>query len=106
MYPARVRRCRRLLAAAGLAALAALPAAAREVSFPMPLDHAFVRERVVADLFDGPGESAKVSADASGCNEVALARPRLSGRGGLLRLAADFDASLGFGFAGWCWTGT
>jgi hypothetical protein len=106
MYPARVRRRRRLLAAAVLAGLAADPAAAREVSFPMPLDLAFVRERVVSDLFDGPGESAKVSADATGCNEVALARPKLSGRDGLLHLATDFDASLGFGFGGWCWTGT
>ena len=46
-----------LLLAAALAALAAAPASARVVDFPLQLDHAFVRQRMVETLFDGEGET-------------------------------------------------
>lgn len=94
------------IAAAALASLAALPAAAREVDFPMQLDHAFVRQRVVEYLFDGPEESTQVLREGSGCNEVVLSHPKLSGRDGLLHLVADFDATLGAGIGDWCLNAT
>jgi hypothetical protein len=90
----------------GVAALAATPASARVVEFPMPLDHAFVRQRVLETLFDGPGETTRVWRDPSQCNDVVLAHPRLSGRDGKLHLVADFDTKLGAPVGSWCLNAT
>jgi len=93
-------------ACAALAALAAAPASARVVEFPMPLDHAFVRQRVVEALFDGPGETTRVWRDPSQCNDVVLAHPRVSGRDAKLHLVADFDTKLGAPVGSWCLNAT
>jgi hypothetical protein len=98
-------RVLRLALAAGLA-IAALPASARVVEFAMPLDHAFVRQRVVETLFDGPGETTRAWRDASQCNEITLARPKLSGRDAKLHLVADFDTKLGAPVGNWCLNAT
>jgi hypothetical protein len=78
-----------------LAVLAAAPARARVVEFPIQLDLGFVRQRMVETLFDGEGESTRVWRDASQCNDVGLAHPKLSERDGKLHVIADFDAKLG-----------
>jgi soluble lytic murein transglycosylase-like protein len=95
----------RALALAWLA-LAAAPARARVVEFPLGLDHAFVRQRVVETLFDGEGETTRVWRDASQCNDVMLAHPRLSGRDGKLHIVADFEAKLGAPMGSWCLNAT
>ena len=100
---AAVRACS---ARARAVALAAAPASARVVEFPMPLDHAFVRQRVVETLFDGAGRDHARISDASQCNEVVLAHPQLSGRDGKLHLVADFDAKLGAPVGNWCLNAT
>jgi hypothetical protein len=88
--------------ALALIALAAAPASARVVDFPLQLDHAFVRQRMVETLFDGEGETTRAWRDASHCNEVKLAHPRLSARDGKLHVVADFDAKLGAPVGNWC----
>jgi hypothetical protein len=90
----------------GLASQSAAPASARVVEFPIPLDHAFVRQRVVETLFDGPGETTRVWRDPSQCNDVVLAHPRLSGRDAKLHLVADFDTKLGAPVGNWCLNAT
>jgi soluble lytic murein transglycosylase-like protein len=97
---------RRRWACAALVALAATPASARVVEFPMPLDLAFVRQRVLETLFDGPGETTRVWRDPSQCNDVVLAHPKLSGRDGKLHLVADFDTKLGAPVGSWCLNAT
>ena len=88
--------------ALALIALAAAPASARVVDFPLSLDHAFVRQRMIETLFDGEGETTRVWRDASHCNDVMLAHPRLSARDGKLHVVADFDAKLGAPVGNWC----
>jgi hypothetical protein len=97
-------RVLRLAFAAGLALAA--PASARVVEFPIPLDHAFVRQRVVETLFNGPDETTRVWRDPSQCNDVVLAHPRLSGRDAKLHLVADFDTKLGAPVGNWCLNAT
>jgi hypothetical protein len=100
-------RPRRLAAAfLALAGLAAAPAAARVIEFPLPLDHAFVRQRMIETLFDGAGETTRVWRDPSQCNDVVLAHPRLSGREGKLHVVADFDTKLGAPVGNWCLNAT
>jgi NAD(P)H-dependent nitrite reductase small subunit len=89
-------------AACAIFTLAAAPAGARVVDFPLQLDHAFVRQRMVETLFDGEGETTRVWRDASRCNDVMLAHPRLSARDGKLHVVADFDAKLGAPVGNWC----
>ncbi|TMA34857.1 MAG: lytic transglycosylase domain-containing protein [Deltaproteobacteria bacterium] len=98
----------RRLAGAALAVLAAAPApaSARVVEFPIQLDLAFVRQRMVETLFDGANESTRVWHDTSQCNDVSLAHPRLSAREGKLHVVADFDAKLGAPVGNWCLNAT
>jgi hypothetical protein len=88
------------------AALAAPPASAREVEFPMQLDHEFVRQRMVETLFTGPDQSTRVLSDRAGCNDVVLSHPKLSGRDGKLHVVSDFDAKLGANVGNWCLNAT
>ena len=97
-------RVLRLAITASLALSA--PASARVVEFPIPLDHAFVRQRVVETLFNGPDETTRAWRDPSQCNEVVLAHPRLSGRDAKLHLVADFDTKLGAPVGSWCLNAT
>src|SRR5262245_28901701 len=103
--PARWRRSARV-ARVALALLASAPASARVVEFSMPLDHGFVRQRIVETLFDGAGETTRAWRDASQCNEVVLARPKVSGRDGKLHVVADFDTKLGAPVGSWCLNAT
>jgi soluble lytic murein transglycosylase-like protein len=96
----------RRLALAALALVAAVPAGARVVEVPIQLDLAFVRQRMVETLFDGENESTRVWRDASQCNDVGLAHPRLSERDGKLHVVADFDAKLGAPVGNWCLNAT
>jgi hypothetical protein len=100
------RPARRGLVAIALAVLAAAPARARVVEFPIRLDLGFVRQRMVETLFDGKDETTRVWRDASQCNDVALAHPKLSERGGQLHVVADFDARLGAPVGNWCLNAT
>jgi soluble lytic murein transglycosylase-like protein len=97
---------RRLALALALCALAAAPARARVVEFPLPVDLAFVRQRMIETLFDGKGETTNAWHDASQCNDVILAHPRLSARDGKLHVVADFDAKLGAPMGTWCLNAT
>lgn len=84
-----------------LAALAS-SATAREISFPIHLEHPFIRQLVVETLFTGEGESTRVWQDANKCNDIVLSKPRVSGRDGKLHLVADFNAKLGAAIGSWC----
>src|SRR5262245_32572928 len=94
------RALRRL--AVALIALAAAPASARVVEFPLQIDLGFVRQRMLETLFDGEGETTRVWRDPSQCNDLMLAHPRLSAREGQLHVVADFDAKVGAPGGNWC----
>jgi soluble lytic murein transglycosylase-like protein len=94
------------LVGVALFVLAAAPASARVIDFPIQLDLGFVRQRMVETLFDGDGESTRVWRDASQCNDVGLAHPKLSERDGKLHVVADFDAKLGAPVGNWCLNAT
>ncbi len=91
-----------LVCTALLGVAATSPGRAREVAFPLTLDHEFLRQRIVEELFRGPDESSEPIRDASGCSEVVLSQPTVSGSEDRLRLRTRFAAKLGAGTAGWC----
>lgn len=85
-----------------LALLSAAPASARVISFPMHLEHAFIRQLLLEEMFTGPGESAQIWQDESRCNNIVLSKPRIEGRDGRLHIITDFSAKLGAGVGSWC----
>jgi hypothetical protein len=93
------RRC--ALVAFALVA-AASPALARPLAVPIRLDHAFLRQQLVTQVFDEPGERTPAWRDPSGCTSVVLSEPELSHREGALHVLAKFDARLGIGIGGGC----
>ncbi len=100
------RRLAGICRAVALALLAAAPASARVVEFPIQLDLAFVRQRMVEALFDQPNERTRVWRDPSQCNEIVLSHPKLAERGGRLHVVADFEAKLGAPMGTWCLNAT
>lgn len=90
------------LALATFALLVAAPAHARVISFPMHLEHAFVRQLLITELFTGADESTRIWQDESRCNDIVLSKPKLVGRDGRLHLITDFNAKLGAAVGSWC----
>ncbi len=101
-----------LLCAAFLALLA-LPAhgATRAVDVPLHIDHAFLRQLLVAQVYTGPDQTARVWDDGSGCNVLTLSNPRVDAAGARLRVLSDGVARLGTAIGERClnvidWRGT
>jgi hypothetical protein len=98
---------RRALWLALLAADVALAGAAggREVRVPLELDHAFLREVLIAHHYTGPDRTAVPVDDGHGCQRLVLANPVFSaGEAGLLRLGNDADVVAGTWLGGRCWS--
>jgi soluble lytic murein transglycosylase-like protein len=85
-------------------------AAAREVVVPLTLDHAFVRQLLVRQVFTEPGPAARVWDDRTGCNFLLLRDPRVDAADGRLRIVAAGQARVGTAVGRRClvvldWTG-
>jgi Transglycosylase SLT domain len=101
------------MTAAAFACLLAAPAAAaaRQVSVPLPLDFAFIRQALLTQVFTGADQSTRVWDDGSGCNFLILSNPRVDGHDGRLRVTSDGRGRIGTAVGGSCltlfdWTGT
>ncbi len=73
-----------------------------DVTVPLMLDTAFLREAVVSQAYTDAGESARVWDDGSGCNHMVLSDPRVATAGGRLRLETRGEARVGTAFGSRC----
>lgn len=96
---------------AALLLLAGPAAAAREVVVPLPLDFAFLRQALLAQMYTGADRTARVWDDGSGCNFLILSDPQLSAAAGRLRVRSAGRARVGTAIGERCltlidWSGT
>lgn len=73
-----------------------------DVTVPLQLDTAFLREAVVSQAYTDAGESARVWDDGSGCNHMVLSDPRVATAGGRLRLETRGEARVGTALGSRC----
>lgn len=78
------------------------PAWARDVTFPIQLDHAFLRQLLVQQIYTAKGQTSVVWRDEQGCTELVLSQPEVKGSSGALRIVTRFDGKLGAGVGQWC----
>lgn len=78
------------------------PAGPREVTVPIRLDSAYLREVFVSQVFSGPGASARVWDDGSGCNYMVVSNPRISAGRGVINVLMDAEARVGQRIADHC----
>src|SRR5437867_944405 len=99
------------LRAAMLAAILVAPAAhARQVGFPLVVDHALLRATLAAQLGEAPDGSALLWGARGGCRSLVLRDLRVGPAAGRLRVSAQVAGRLGFRLLGFCfaplsWTG-
>ena len=85
-------------------AAAARAAGAREVSVPVRIDHTFLRQILVTQVFRQAGESVRTWDDGSGCNFLELAAPKVDEQEGKLRVTARVEARVGKAIGSKCLT--
>jgi len=85
-----------------LAAAPTQAAAPRQVRFPLLLDHAFVRNVLLEQVFTGEGQTARAWDDGRGCNRLDLSDPRVDSAGTNLRVVMRGAAVAGIAIAGRC----
>ncbi len=107
----RTRYARDVLRRLLLLLLLAAPAAARQVDVPLQLDHAFLRQALLAQVYTLQDHTARVWDDGSGCNAMVLSNPRVASAGERLRVTSDAVARIGTAVGERClnvvdWTGT
>ncbi len=74
----------------------------RYVTLPVQLDHEFLRQALLTQLYTGPGDSAVLWDDGSGCGYLKLRDPRVSTVAGRLRVVTRGEARVGYRIAGFC----
>jgi hypothetical protein len=74
----------------------------RTITVPLRVDDAFLRARLVEQLFTEAGERTPPWRDASGCTTVVLSEPTIASGEGAIHLGARFEATLGAGTGGFC----
>jgi hypothetical protein len=90
------------LAAALAPLLCATLSYAREVTVPMRLDLAFVRQALVQQIYTEPGEKAALWDDGTGCGWLDLYEPKVNVVDGRMRIVSRGDARIGTPLAGEC----
>jgi len=105
-----IRLPRASLPGALLLVLPAL-AAAHEVVVPVQLDHAFLRQALLTQVYTGPDHTARVWDDGSGCNFLILSDPQVEAAAGRLRIRSAGKARIGTAVGQSCltlldWTGS
>ena len=93
--------------------LLALPAGAatRDVEVPLQLDHPFLRQMLLHQVYTEADNTARVWDDGSGCNFMVLSNPRTHAAGNRLRVVSDGVARVGTAVGSKClnvidWSGT
>jgi soluble lytic murein transglycosylase-like protein len=86
-------------------------AAAREIVVPLQLDHAFLRQLLLRQVYTGPDQTARVWDDGSGCNFLVLSEPQVDGTDDRLRIRSAARARTGLAIGSVCitpidWSGT
>jgi hypothetical protein len=86
------------------AALSLLPilAAAAHVQVPLSLPLPFLESVLREQAFTGPGASARIGDDGSGCQYLVLRQPSLGPGGKYIKVRTDAEARLGHKVAGRC----
>ncbi len=92
----------RLSAAVLAATLVATATDAREVVFPLVVDHALLRASLARQLGEGADGSALVWGTRGGCRSLVLRDLRVGPAAGRVRVSAQATAHLGFRFLGFC----
>lgn len=86
-------------------------ASAREVTLPINLDSAYLREVFASQVFTGPGTSARVWDDGTDCKYMVISDPGVSTANGLIDLTMAGRALVGHRLGDRCivaldWSGT
>src|SRR6266404_2718780 len=92
----------RLSAAVLAATLVATAADAREVVFPLVVDHSLLRASLARQLGEEADGSALVWGTRGGCRSLILRDLRVGPAAGRVRVSAQATAHLGFRFLGFC----
>src|SRR6266566_2196751 len=92
----------RLSAAVLAATLVATAVEAREVVFPLVVDHALLRASLARQLGEEADGSALVWGTRGGCRSLVLRDLRVGPAAGRVRVSAQATAHLGFRFLGFC----
>src|SRR5207249_3077997 len=92
----------RMSAAVLAATLVATAAEAREVVFPLLVDHALLRASLARQLGEEADGSALVWGTRGGCRSLVLRDLRVGAAAGRVRVSAQATAHLGFRFLGFC----
>src|SRR2546427_12713360 len=91
------------LRAAVLATILVAPAAhARQVGFPLVVDHALLRATLARQLGEAPDGSALLWGAREGCRSLVLRDLRVESAASRLRVTAQATTRLGFRFLGFC----
>ncbi len=78
------------------AVLGSAAVCAGELGIPVELDYRIVQQELTEHVFDGPGDSREVFADAGRCNWLVLSEPRVSGLdSGQVRVISRLQAQTG-----------
>ena len=86
----------RLLALGGLILLAAVaPARARQVDVPLQYDFDFIRQALVAQVYNGPNGKAVLWDDGTGCGFLKLRDPEVNGTAERIRVVTRGAARVG-----------
>jgi len=92
----------RLSPAAALLLIASFSASAAPLDVSLEIDHTFLRQLLLKQVYSSPGETAEVWRDEIGCNQLVLSDPRVYGREGRLRILTASNARFGTPIAGAC----
>jgi hypothetical protein len=92
----------RLTPAAAFFLIASFSAWAAPLDVSLEIDHSFLRQLLLKQVYSSPGETAEVWRDEIGCNQLVLSDPRVYGREGRLRILTASDARFGTPIAGAC----
>lgn len=65
------------------------------VEVPIKLDYPLLHQLLVKQLFKAPGQTAELLDDPSGCNQIVLSNPHLSGKPPYLEIVTDVSARFG-----------
>src|SRR5437879_13631710 len=82
--------------------LLAAAAEAREIGFPLVVDHALLRATLAAQLGEEPDGSALMWGTRGGCRSLVLRDLRVGPAAGRVRVSAQATAHLGFRLLGFC----
>ena len=102
MWKRRATRTHALSAVVAALTLAAGPAHARDVTFPIRLDDRFLTLQLARSAFTDPDGRAHVFDDESDCNSLVLFDPTVESEPGALRVRSQGEARFGVSAGGRC----